>query len=133
MAAGTTPVFVATPKSWYQRIATANTERVFSTGTLGTLVVGVANASVVELVRFQADGTTTAGVVRLWLSLDNGTTKRLIKEILVAAVTPSTTVEAWSAEWIPTVPLVLPDANAILYASTHNAEGFVVTAHGGDY
>lgn len=132
MAAATTPIFVETPKTWCGLAATANTGRDGS-GTLATIVTGVADGSVIELVRVQANGTTTAGVCRLFLSLDGGTTKRLIKELLIAAVTPSATVEAASAEWAPTVPLVLPDTNAILYATTETGDDFVVTAHGGDY
>lgn len=132
MPAGTTPVFVATPKTWSGEGGTANTAR-DGTGTLITVVTGASTGSVVELVRAQFDVTTTAGVVRLFLSLDGGTTKRLVKELLIPAVTPSTTVEAASVEWIPTVPLILPDGSAVLYASTHNAENVCVFAHGGDY
>ena len=132
MPAGTSPVFVATPKSYEVRIATANAGR-DGTGTLGTLATGVANGSVVQAIRVQADGTTTAGVVRIFLTADTGTTKRLLKELLIPAVTPSTTIEAFSIEWAPTEPIILNGASYVLYASTNNAEGFVVLAVGGDY
>lgn len=133
MAAGTTPVFVATPKSWIAFPATADTARNNpSTGQV-TLVTGGSNGSVVESIRVQATGTTTAGVCRIFLSLDGGTNKRLVRELLIPAVTPSTTVEAASNEWVPTVPLVLPDTSALLYATTDNGDDYVVTAHGGDY
>lgn len=132
MPAGTTPVFVATPKTYQAQIATANTAR-DGTGTIGTVATGVANGTVITHVRVQATVTTTAGVVRLWYSPDSGTTNRLLKELLITAITPSTTVEAFSVEHVFTDPLILPDGSALLRASTHNAETFNVFAVGGDY
>lgn len=132
MAAGTTPVFIATPKTWTGEGNTANTNR-DGTGTLIDLVTGAATGSLVELIRAQFDETNDATVVRFFLSLDGGTTKRLLKELIFPAVTPSTTVEAASQEWIPTVPLVLPDGSAKLYASVHTAKNVCVTVQGGDY
>lgn len=132
MAAGTTPVFVATPKTWSGEGGTANTNR-DGTGTLITVATGGSNGSVVELVRYQYEVTTTAGMVRIFLTLNNGTDKRLLKELEVSAVTVSATVAGTSGEWIPTVPLILPDTNAILYASTEKAEQVNVYAFGGDY
>lgn len=132
MAAGTTPVFVATPKTWSGEGGTANTARDGS-GTLITVATGSANGSAIELVRYQYDVTTTAGMLRLFLSLDGGTTKRLINELDVGALTVSATQRAASGEWVPTVPLILPDTSSVLYASTHNGENVCVYAHGGDY
>ncbi len=84
------------------------------------------------MVVVQATGTTTAGVVRLFISLDGGTTWRLWKELLIPAITPSTSVEAHRTVYIPDRPLAMP-ASAKLGASTHNAETFNVFAHGGDF
>lgn len=84
----------------------------------------------VELVRVQAVGTTTAGVVRLFIW--NGSAWSLYKEILVTAVTPSTVLEAFSIEFVPNRAFDLPTTYK-LGASTHNAEAFRVFAHGGNY
>lgn len=133
MPAGTTPVFVATPKSWLAFPITADTAlNNPSTGQV-TLATGSANGSVVELIRVYATGTTTQGKCRIFLSLDGGTNKRLVQEIDIPAVTASATVAAASGEWVPTVPLVLPDTSAVLYATTHTGDDLVVLACGGDY
>jgi len=124
-----TPRFVEDGKVWAGEISTANTNR-DGTGTLGTIVTAGAQGSRVDLVRVVAEGTTTAGVVRIFLH--DGSTFFLVKEILVSAVTPSVTVEAASLEWQPTEPIVLP-TSWTLRASTNNAETFNVFVFGGDY
>lgn len=123
------PRFVETAVIGAVSIATANTNR-DGTGTIGTVLTAGAQGTLVELVRVVAAGTTTAGVVRLFLH--DGSTYYLLKEILVTAITPSTTVEVFSAEFVPTKPLVLPTAWS-LRASTNNAETFKVLATGGSY
>lgn len=132
MAVVNTPIFVQSSALAHVQISTANTNR-DGTGTLGTLATGDGDGTVIDYLRAVATGTTTAGVVRIFLSTDGGTNKRLIKEILVSAITPGTATEVWTGEWIPTRPLVLKDSNSILYASTHNAETFNVSAHGANF
>lgn len=110
-------------------ISTANTGR-DGTGTIGTVYTAGAQGSLIELIRVIATGTTTAGMVRLFLH--DGANARLYTEIPVTAITPSATVEAFEAEYVPTKPLVLPTGWS-LRASTHNAEEFVVRATGGNY
>ena len=73
--------------------------------------------------------TTTAGVIRLYLY--DGTNNYLLREILVTAVTPSTSLEAWSAD-VDLDGLILPSGWK-LRASTHNAEAFRIFARGGDF
>lgn len=124
--------FAASPRAAQAQISTANTAR-DGTGTIATVMAGGASGSRVDDLRIQATGTVTAGVVRLWLSLDNGTTNRLLREILVPATTPSVSVEAWSTE-LRELALLLPDANALLRASTNNAEAFnVLVTRAGDF
>lgn len=131
MPAGTTPIFIATPQTGIVNFATANTGR-DGTGTIATVLTASANASFVRRIRVQAAGTTTAGVIRLFKKVSGGT-YRLIREILVAAITPSTTVEAWSSEWAPDDGIVLA-ASDVLGISTHNAETFnAIVEGGGDY
>lgn len=128
----TTPKFASTPRTEYAQISTANTNR-DGTGTIGTLITGVAAGTQLYRVLIKATGTTTAGMVRLYLSHDSGTTNRLVTELPVAAVTPSATASAWEGQIDFTyMPLFLRDASALLRASTEKAETFNITVSGGD-
>lgn len=121
------PVFAVTPKVGMVQISTANTNR-DGTGTLGTVLTAGSSGSVIKKIRVQATGTTTAGVVRLFL--DDGTNVRLIQEIIVPAITPSTSVEAFARTitYGPDDILHLPSNTWLLKASTNNAETFNVFA-----
>jgi hypothetical protein len=105
------------------QISTANTNR-DGTGTAGTLTTGTTSGVVLENVVVTATGTTTAGMIRFFLSIDGGTNKRLICERVVTAKTPSGTVNAFSTTVPELVGLVLLTTNTVLYASTNNAETF---------
>ncbi len=126
------PSFTATPIVAGVSISTANTNR-DGTGTLGTvLALATSSAGVrVERVTITATGTTTAGVVRLFIN--DATTTRLFEEVIVPAITPSTTVKVFRAEVVRDdgMPLFVLPAGYTLYASTNNAEGFAVQAIGG--
>jgi hypothetical protein len=69
-------------------------------------------------------------VIRLYLY--DGTNTYLIKEILVQAITPSTSIAVWEGEW-DADGLVLPTSTWKLRASTHNAEAFKIFAKGGNF
>jgi hypothetical protein len=132
MAAGVDPIFVDTPKHPQVRIATANTAR-DGTGTLGTLYTAGADGAFFRGIRVQAEVATTAGVIRVFVQAAGAGNNELLKEILVTAVTPSVTVEAFSAEWYPEGGIVL-GATDVLKVATHIAETFGVHAiSGGDY
>ncbi len=124
-------------------ISTANTGR-DGTGTLGTVYTArsAANGGTgarIDSITVEATSTTTAGMVRIFVT-DSGGTARLVKEIAVSALTPSATVKAFT---IPTtegadangvLPLgILLAPGDILKAGTHNAETFVVRAQGGEF
>lgn len=129
-----TPAFLATPRDAVVTISTANTNR-DGTGTMGTLITGVAAGTFVTRIIVVATGTTTAGVIRLFKSNDSGSTKQLREEIIVNAITPSTTVPVWSGRFrVATLvdPIVLVGTTDILYVATHNAETFNVFCQGGD-
>ena len=103
------------------QITTANTNR-DGTGTLVDVVVPVTSGgALITTVQVIATGTTTAGVVRLFLY--DGTNNRLLAEQLVSAITPSTSVAVWSATI--TVNVTIPSTWK-LKASTHNTETFNV-------
>ena len=124
--------YAAVPRLAAVTISTANTNR-DGTGTVATLITGVAAGTRIEAVRIAATGTTTAGVVRIFLH--DGTTFFLIREELVPATTPSTTVAVFMREVVfgDQRPLTLPSASWSLRVSTHNAEAFTVHAVGADH
>jgi len=76
------PNFTSTPKSPTVTISTANPNRDGTTGTYGTLMTAGAAGSRIDRIRIQATGTTTAGMVRLFVQ------DSMILEIPVQAVTP---------------------------------------------
>jgi len=132
MAAGTSPIFVTTPQAPQVRISTANTGRDGS-GTLGTLTTAGASGAFYKGFRWQAEGTTTAGVIRLFIQKGGAGNFELKREMLVGAVTPSTTVEATSGEWYPQAGIVL-GAGDVVKVGTHNGETFSCWLEaGGDY
>jgi len=123
----TAPVFASTIKCGIVQATAANTNRDGS-GTIATVFSAGSSGSRVECVHIVATGTTTAGVVRLYVH--DGSNARLIKEIMVTAITPSTSVEVFRQTvdfsqngfglWMPT--------GYSLRVSTHNAETFNVIA-----
>lgn len=133
MAANTTPVFTIVPVIGMVRIATANTNR-DGTGTLGDVVTGGTNGTRIDKIVIEAIGTTTAGMVRLYIN--DGTNTRLWQEVMVAALTPSGTVQAFRALILtpdPQSPLLVLPVSYVLRASTVAAESFDVSAHGGNF
>lgn len=128
----TNPNYASTPRSAVAQISAANTNR-DGTGTIVTVIAGAASGTRVDDIIIQATATTTAGIVRLFLSLDGGTTNRLIREVEITARTPSGTTPAFRAELLD-LGIILPNANAQLRASTHNAEAFnVIASRAGDF
>lgn len=132
MAVTATPIFVQAPRSAIGSLATANTNRDGS-GTIATVWTAGSNGSRIDHIDIQAYGTTTAGVIRLYIY--DGSTAMLWKEILVTAITPSTTLAAWSYTLDCTLGqnLLVLQSGYSLRASTHNAENFRCSAIGGDF
>lgn len=122
--------YVVTPKNGTGQVSVANTNR-DGTGTLATIYTAPSTGARLDSLRMQATGTTTLGMLRLFL--DQGGTMRLIGELQVAAITPSGTVPAWSADYEWPKGLVL-QASAVLKAGTHNAETFnLIPTVAGDF
>jgi hypothetical protein len=124
----TVPNYASTPLMAVGQLTVANTAR-DGTGTVVTvLTAGTTGCRVADVV-IAAAGTTTAGIVRLFLF--DGTNTRLLREVAVRAITPSATVVA---ENIPLTfsNLVLQSGHQ-LRATTHNAETFNVFAFGGTF
>lgn len=130
----TTANYAATPNLGIAAISTANTNR-DGTGTIGTVLTAGASGSRIDAVMVKATGTTTAGMIRLFVH--NGTTAYLLNEIPVLANTPSSTAPAWEVQLNGSTmsqlfPIILPTGFS-LRASTNNAETFNVLAVGGDF
>jgi hypothetical protein len=113
--------YASTINSAHAQVSVANTARDGS-GTLATVISAGATGTRIDDIAIVATGTTTAGVIRLFLH--DGTNARLWKEILVAAITPSTTQAVWS-QYLYDLGLALKTGWS-LRASTNNAETFNV-------
>jgi hypothetical protein len=126
------PAYAATMRQVdIAQVSTANTAR-DGTGTIATLLTGASLGTRVSSITIHATGTTTAGVIRLWLSRDSGSTWRLFEEVLVGALTPSTTVAAFRVRRTYD-DLVMTTTADRIGASTHVAETFNVFAHAADF
>jgi hypothetical protein len=87
------------------------------------------SGSRVDEVNIVSTGTTTAGVVRLWVY--TGSVYYLLSEVLVTAITPSTTQAVFNST-LTYNNLMLPSGYS-LRATTNNSESFNVIAFGGDF
>ena len=133
-----TPQYASTPVVGMNVLSVANTARDGS-GTVAVILSAGVSGTRIDQIEIQATGTTTAGMVRLFVS--DGTNHRLFAEIPVIAVTPSATQPAWSTlvagnsqglvNGLP-LPFAIPTGYS-LRASTHNAENFNVIAFGGNF
>jgi hypothetical protein len=133
MAANFKPVFTLAPNATVPAsISVAETSRTAPTNAVACVTAG-ANGTMISRVHVHATGTTTAGMVRLYLH--DGTNYHLREEIAVSAVTPSGTVAAFSADstvFTPVTPVAISTGWS-LRAATHNAEAFRVVAESGDF
>jgi hypothetical protein len=121
--------YAATPRCAVGQVSTANTARDGS-GTLATIFTAGASGSRIEDITITAAGTTTAGMVRLFLH--DGTNARLLREVSVSAITPSATVAAFTSSLFNLA--VILQSGWSLRASTHNAETFnVCVTRAGDF
>ena len=126
--------YAAVPKCGVGQVSTANANR-DGTGTLATVFTAGTNGSRIDAINLKATGTTTAGMIRLFIH--DGLNARLLTEVPVTALTPSGTLPAWEAQlntnsMSQVLPIILPTGYS-LRASTNNAETFNVLAMGGDF
>ena len=111
------------------QVTTANTNR-DGTGTITTVLTAAASGTRIDDIYMVATGTTTAGVIRLFVH--DGTNARLLSETLVTAITPSTTVQVWSNTLLSQA-IVLKTGYS-LRASTNNTETFnIIVTRAGDF
>ena len=121
--------YASTVRTAQAQVSVANTAR-NGTGTIVTVFTAGASGSRIDDIYITATGTTTAGVVRLFLN--DGTNTYLFEEILVTAITPSTTVQVFQSVQL-NLGLVLANGWS-LRASTNNAETFnIQVTRAGDF
>jgi len=125
-----TPTFVSTPRNGIANVSSANTNRDGS-GSITSVITGASAGTKITEVIAQAAVTTTAGMVRLFISLDSGSTWKLFDELPIAAATVSASVAATRVSKTYS-NLILEDATTQLGATTHNSESIYVIALGGD-
>jgi len=125
----TTAQYASTVRTAQAQVSTANTNR-NGTGTIVTVFTAGSSGSRIDDIYITATGTTTAGVVRLFLN--DGTNTYLFEEILVTAITPSTTVAVFQSVQL-NLGLILANGWS-LRASTNNAETFnIQVTRAGDF
>ena len=117
-------------------ISVANTNLDGLTGAYGVVATGSTGMDEIDVVYIQATGTTTLGMIRLWLHFQSSNTAlaTVLVQIVVKAVTPNVSEEqgVWQGSHQFNPPLRLPTGTS-LRASTHIGEGFNITAQGVKY
>lgn len=117
-------VYVGTPKHPFAAISAANTN-LDGTGTTVLLFTAGGSGARFESATVKAIVTTTAGMVRFYTSQDSGTTKTLIAELPIAAITKSATVAAFTGVQRFVNGLILEPSERV-YVSTEKAEAMYV-------
>jgi len=126
----TSPAFVSTPRIGRANLSTANTA-INGTGTIETLLIGVAAGTRVLEINTQCSATSAAALVNIFLSLDSGTTWSLFDQVTISAATSSNTVKA-NRNLATYINLVLPDANVRLGCATTISQATQVWALAAD-
>jgi len=125
----TNPVFAVTPRIGFTQVSTANTNRDGTTGTYADLIVGASTGTRIAEIVVQATVTTTAGMVRLFIT--DGSTTRMFDEVSIAAATVGASTKGTRVSTTYN-NLILPSNNWKITASTNNAEAINVFALGAD-
>lgn len=123
-------IYLRQPFKEQNTVSTANTNR-DGTGTIVTIATGQSTAAEsvgkrVNRVTAKATGSTTAGMLRFFESLDGGSTWKFRAELPVDAITVAADTASFYGEIPELVGLVLVDSSHKLGCSTHNAETFHV-------
>jgi hypothetical protein len=116
-----------TAKTGMVQISTANSG-LDGSGSLGTVITGASNGTLIKSVWIKAITNTDQGMIRLFV--DDGGTKSLIKEIPVEARTKASINPAF--ETLVDLNFTL-ESGVILKASTQSANTFNIIAEGLDW
>lgn len=137
MAAGTSPIFLATPRiSGISTGLNANTGFDGAGSNVNIVFTAGANGSKVEQISFVHTGTNVATAVRIFvnngLTPTTGTNNNLVLEVTMAANTASQVAASVPVTAYPNI--ILPAGYRILATiGTAIASGIMVTCQGGDY
>lgn len=132
MAANTTPIFTLTPHVGQVETTGANTSLAGTGSNVMTVISGTTNGTTIENIHVKSVGTSTAGMIRLFLY--DGTNTYLWHEIPVSAISQSGTVATFEADWVPANTLFVLPSGWSIKATTNNADsGYIIVATGGDY
>lgn len=124
-----TPAYASTPHVGSVALSTADSSRTAPTN-VGTVFTAVAAGSRIDRATVHATGTTTLGLVRLFLH--DGSAYHLIREVQIQPVTPSTTQAAFAVDITFDGGINIASGWS-LRATTANSEAFKVTAYGADF
>ena len=125
------PAFAVYPEVGHGLLSIANTNRDGVTGS-GYVVfcTGANNGTRIAEIVTQAVGTTTAGMVRVYISGVGITNSPLFDEISIAAATPAANTKATRVS--TTYNNLVLMSGQFLRATTHNAESINIFALGAD-
>lgn len=117
-------------------ISTANSNT-DGTGTMGLVLTAGSSATYkgtkINSITIQAIGSTTPGIVRIFVKNSALTKSSLIKEVLIPYRTPSSSLMAFSETIYFGDDGFDLKSDQKIYASTENAESFVITADAEDW
>lgn len=137
------PTFATTPRTVIRNISVANPNR-DGTGVMYDIISAGSGGTRIDCIAIKAVGSTTAGMIRLYLATSDNVTQGLIYEIPVQAVTASATVGTFSyymafgssvpaSGVLTSLPGLLIESGYKLRASTQNSESFnIMTTFAGD-
>src|SRR5690349_9796187 len=127
----TAPQYAATIKVGSAAVSSSADNTWTSPTNQVSLLTGGTNGTDVFEIDLQGIGTTVAGIINL--ALYDGTTYHMFDQVLVAAVTPSTTALAWRSNPRQYTNLFIPSNTWSLRAWTMVASQLVkITAFGAD-
>ena len=125
----TAAAYASTANTAAVQVTTANAAR-DGTGTIVTVMAAAASGTRIDDIYIVATGTTTAGVIRLFIS--EGANTRLLSETLVTAVTPSNTIPVFSSTLLNQA--IVLKTGFSLRASTEKTETFnIIVTRAGDF
>lgn len=124
----TAPTFAVTPRIGAVSVATADSSYTAPTN-VGTLITGVAAGTRINEIVVKCAATSAAAVVRIFLH--DGTTYWLFDELVIGAITGSSTVAQFRTR-ATYDNLVLPSASWSVRVTTSVSQATHVTALGAD-
>jgi len=98
MSANTDPIFAITPKMNFADLSGTTTDKTGGTTTnMKTLVTAGSNGTKVTQIGVKIAGTSVAGTLLIFITDTSGANPKLFDEILISAITSSTTVVTFRA------------------------------------